>query len=243
MGKERAGRWPKAILFDLDDTLVGDDSLSDVCWSRACGRYWRESAAGSPMELREAIRERADWFYSDPDRFRQGRLDLGRTRREIVERALAALGSPSSSLAAAIADAYGADKERSLDLVPGALETLRRFKELGVGMGLVTNGSGDLQRAKVRRFSLDALFDSVVIEGEFGVGKPDARVYLTALGEIGTRPEEAWMVGDHLEFDVAAPQRLGMRGIWVDAKGRGVPAGSGVKPDLVVTQVSDLLQG
>ena len=31
------------------------------------------------------------------------------------------------------------------------------------------------------------------------------------------------MVGDNLEWDVAAPQRLGMSGVWIDARGRGLP--------------------
>src|SRR2546426_7554913 len=33
----------------------------------------------------------------------------------------------------------------------------------------------------------------------------------------------AWMVGDHLEWDVGAPQRLGLSGVWVDRGGRGLP--------------------
>jgi len=31
------------------------------------------------------------------------------------------------------------------------------------------------------------------------------------------------MIGDHIEWDVAAPQRLGLRGIWVDRERAGLP--------------------
>ena len=81
----------------------------------------------------------------------------------------------------------------------------------------------------------------MVIESEFGVGKPEERVYLYALDELDSRPSEAWMVGDNLEWDVAAPQRLGMVGIWVDSAGRGLPESSGVRPDRIIGGLPDLL--
>ncbi len=48
------------------------------------------------------------------------------------------------------------------------------------------------------------------------------------------------MVGDHLEFDVAGPQRLGLRGAWLDRPGAGVPAGVAVRPDRIVRGLDEL---
>ena len=48
------------------------------------------------------------------------------------------------------------------------------------------------------------------------------------------------MVGDNLEWDVAAPQKLGMSGVWIDARGRGLPNDSAVKPDYIVRALADL---
>ena len=48
------------------------------------------------------------------------------------------------------------------------------------------------------------------------------------------------MVGDNLEWDVAAPQKLGMSGVWIDARGRGLPEQSAVKPDYIVRSLADL---
>ena len=47
------------------------------------------------------------------------------------------------------------------------------------------------------------------------------------------------MVGDHLEFDVAGPQRLGLRGIWLDRPGAGL-ADSPVRPHRVIRSLSEL---
>ncbi len=49
------------------------------------------------------------------------------------------------------------------------------------------------------------------------------------------------MVGDNLEWDVAAPQRLGIRGVWIDRNGAGLPAGSTVVPHSVIPAIPRLL--
>ena len=49
------------------------------------------------------------------------------------------------------------------------------------------------------------------------------------------------MVGDHLEFDVAGPQRLGLRGAWLDRPGMGVPAGAGVRPDRIMRDLDQMI--
>ena len=71
------------------------------------------------------------------------------------------------------------------------------------------------------------------------LSKPDAVAYETALAALGVTPgPEVAMVGDHLEFDVAGPQRLGMRGIWLDRAKQGVPRESPVCPDRIVGELS-----
>src|SRR5207249_3416864 len=80
------------------------------------------------------------------------------------------------------------------------------------------------QRDKIGRHDLARYFDAILIEGEFGCGKPEARVYREALRRLGVGSEGAWMVGDHLEWDVLAPQRLGLTGVWIDRDGAGLPA-------------------
>ena len=44
----------------------------------------------------------------------------------------------------------------------------------------------------------------------------------------------------NLEWDVAAPQALGMTGVWIDARGRGVPEHSSVRPDHIIRSLAAL---
>jgi putative hydrolase of the HAD superfamily len=234
-------RFPKAILFDLDDTILALSRSAGPCWRQISRRYAPQIPGITADELYQAIEESRTRYWEDPERHRWGRLNLETARREIVAEALRRKGIDDPPLAALIADAFTRERQEAIEAFPGAIDTLRRLRARGVRLGLITNGDGEGQRKKIERFGLADLFDVIVIEGEFGIGKPDERVYRYALDRLGVTPEEAWSVGDNLEWDVQGPQRLGIFAIWVDSMGEGVPAGSPVRPDRTIRSVSELI--
>lgn len=231
---------PKALLLDLDDTILDDSGNVDRSWRDACLTCRAELAPVPPEQVLEAIERIRDWYWADPERHRIGRHDLDAARREIVELAVADLGVASRTVAAQIANDYSIRREAGLSLYPGAVETIRWFRSVGCRLALLTNGSATAQRQKIDRFGLAELFDVILIEGELGFGKPDPRVYQQALVALSVTATEAWMVGDNLEWDVAAPQALGVHGIWVDVRGAGVPPTTATRPDRIVRTLSEL---
>ncbi len=127
---------------------------------------------------------------------------------------------------------------------------LEGLRAEGIKLALITNGCAAVQRHKVERFELERHFDHIQIEGEFGKGKPEPEVYVHALSRIGMAANDAWMIGDNLEWDVLAPQRLGVHGIWYDPKQLGLAGHmhSGVpnplpdaKPDRIIHELTELL--
>ena len=235
-------RLPKAILFDLDDTIVSASAFTPNAMEQACVRFAPRIPGVSAEGLYAAFQDSAMEYWSEPERQRQGRLNPAEATLAIAESALDSVGvRDESGLAGELAQSYLATRERSLRLYPGAIETLEKLRGKGVRLALITNGSAEGQRGKVVRFGLERHFGCIVIEGEFGVGKPDERVYRHALAALDTEPGDAWMVGDNLEWEVATPQRLGLRGIWVDWAGAGLPEGTSVKPDRIVRGISELV--
>jgi len=232
---------PKAILLDLDDTILALSESADPCWHTICERFAPQIEGLTPTGLFVAIKEIRLWFWGSPERHRRGRLDLRRARREIVASALAGLDIDAPALADEIADTYAAEREEAIQPLPGAIDALHRLRDRGIRLALVTNGNAEDQWRKIDRFKLASLFDCIVIEGEFGFGKPDERIYIHVLKQLNVKPEETWMVGDNLEWDVRAPQRLGIFGIWLDHTGRGLPETSGVRPDRVIRSLSELV--
>jgi putative hydrolase of the HAD superfamily len=231
---------PRAVLLDLDDTILDDSGNVSHCWMQACVAHAGELGAIDPAALHAAIERTRAWFWSDPERHRQGRLDLDAARREVVRASLAEIGLEVQGLAERIAEHYRAQRHMGLEPLEDAIETVRWLRESGCRLALLTNGAAAAQRSKVVRFQLASLFDLILIEGELGYGKPDPRVYKIALDELEAPPRDTWMVGDNLEWDVAAPQRLGIYGIWVDRSGTGIPAGNGARPDRIVRSLSEL---
>ena len=128
-----------------------------------------------------------------------------------------------------------------MQLFPGVVDALGHLRDGGVAMALVTNGDRGQQRRKIEQFDLARFFDVILIEGEFGAGKPDDRVYHHVLDRLCIKATEAWMVGDNLEWDVAGPQRLGMRGVWLDPLGQGLPDPPPVRPDFIIRHFAEIL--
>ncbi|MCH7488862.1 MAG: HAD family hydrolase, partial [Chloroflexi bacterium] len=214
--------FPRAILIDLDDTLLDDTSYVNVCWADACAVAEARLPGVDIKRLRVTIDKLSSWFWSDPKRHRTGRLDLRRITRAILEQVFAKLGINDRDLAHEVAEKYRDLRQARSTLFPGAMDALDRLRAEGVRLGMMTNGAAAVQRAKIERFGLAPYFDHIVIEGEFGAGKPDRRVYDTLLSALDVTPGDAWAIGDHLEFDVFAPMQLGLHGIWVDVRNAGL---------------------
>ena len=230
----------RALLVDLDDTLLDYSGGVDDSWDGACAAVGTP-AGMDPAALAAALRLARRWFWDDPERHRRERVDMLGAWRKIAARGLEELGAPNPALAAAIAEDFAARRWAVMDLFPGAAEALARLRDGGLRMGLVTNGDKSQQRRKIERFDLGRFFDVILIEGEFGAGKPEEAVYRHVLERLRVPASEASMVGDHLEWDVAAPQRLGLRGLWVDREGEGLPPTSPVRPDRIVREFREIV--
>jgi putative hydrolase of the HAD superfamily len=231
---------PAGFLLDLDDTILDDSSNIDRCWRDACAANAGELGGLDLSLVLRTIRNTSRWYWDDPDRHRDGRLELDAARREVVRLALLELGVKNTMLAARIGDAYGHHRDAGMEPLPDAIDTVRWLKASGCALALLTNGAGPAQRKKIARFGLAEFFDTILVEGEIGFGKPDQRVYQLALSRLDLTAQDAWMAGDNLEWDVAAPQRLGLFSIWIDRQGRGLPPLSRVRPDRVVRALSEL---
>lgn len=194
----------------------------------------------------DALRAHSRAFWADPARHKAWRLRMGQARRTIVAGAFADMARTGQQPPAAdpdtIADRFSAYCDEQISIQHDAHRVLDELRRRGIRLALVTNGATQPQRAKIERFALVHRFDHIQIEQDVGFGKPDERAYEHALAALGVAAEQAWMVGDNLEWEVAAPQRLGMFAVWFDHRARGLPPDSEIKPDLIITGLSDLLQ-
>jgi putative hydrolase of the HAD superfamily len=239
-------KLPRAILFDLDDTIISAFGNVLATWQRAAEEFAGALAPLEPGDLAASIERQSRLLWSDAAWNKEWRVRIADARRLIVASAFAEFVAAGRlflgpELGQMIADRFTAVREEGLSIFPGAHETLDRLKRLGVRLALVTNGAAEPQRAKVVRFALEERFDHIQIEGEHGFGKPEERTYRHALEALGAEPRQTWMVGDNLEWEIAAPQRLGIYGIWYDGYALGLPSDCDIHPDRIIQSLPELL--
>jgi putative hydrolase of the HAD superfamily len=233
---------PQAILFDMDDTLLFVNVTADSAWKEACNLAVKEPKPHSTEEFLNQLNTVRNWYWSDAERHRVGRLDLHGARTAIIRMALEKLGCNDEQTANNIAANYANILDGALEFFPNAENTLKELVKKRVKLALLTNGAGEAQRAKIQRFKLGRYFSICLIEGELGYGKPDQRFFKMALDKLGVMPNQAWMVGDDLERDITGAQAAEIFSVWYDFREAGLPASSTVKPDRIINNLAELLK-
>lgn len=197
----------RAVLFDLDNTLVERDAAF-----RAFTQAWlgevapQHTASQRATLLDEACRRDAH----------------GYTPREPL---CAWLGEQCGRSGAELWAAMQARIASFIPPAPAAARLLTDLQARGLAVAIVTNGSGPNQRRKLHAAGLEGLVpDSrLLISAELGLAKPDRRLFEIALERCGhVAPPHALFVGDHPEHDIAPAHALGMRTAWL-AHGRAWP--------------------
>ncbi len=241
MAMRYAQDMPRAVFFDLDDTLLDTSGGVDEAWSLTCQAFASELSA--PWEpLRLAIRREAQAFWADEAAVGHWRLDLLGARVLVVRTALTAEGL-DDSYSERIAERYREEVTPRMKLFPDTLETLEELKRQGFKLGLITNGPAEMQREKLARFPIEPYFGSVVIEGVFGAGKPDRAVFEHSLRVAGVAPAEAWHVGDNLYADIGGAQAVGIHAVWIHRDRLELKDEPLAVPDRVIGHLAELREG
>lgn len=231
-----------AVLFDLDDTLFDHwactrDALADV--RRRFAVLYSLSADAIETEHKRLLEELHLQVLA-------GRMTVDEARAERFRRLFARAGGTAGEGAAAeAAAAYRAAYIAAWRPVEGALALLRTLHRRAA-IGVVTNNVAAEQRQKIAACGFGPYLDAIVISEDVGIAKPDPRMFGAALDHLRRGPEEAVMVGDAWDTDIAGALAAGVRPIWFNRFGaasadRGVTEISSLTPTprLLSTLLSD----
>jgi len=229
------------ILFDLDDTLMAFDIVSNEAWDKAADEFIKSNNINIEKNiLLENIHKTKKWYWGDPERHRIGRKNLNSTRREILKMALEKFNFETKALED-FADNYSNIHESLWYLFDDVAETLEKIKKMNIKIGAVTNGTSENQRSKMRRFDIEKYFDYVFVEGEVGYGKPDIKMYEYMLQTTKVENKNIIMVGDNLVWDIDPPNKLGIYTIWINKKGLKLEDYN-IKPMKTINNISEIIE-
>lgn len=207
---------PRALSFDLDDTLWACDEVIE----RAERAVYGWLAAHHPHITAEFDREqmrRLRWEMA-AERAELA-VDLTTLRRASLRWHAERAGYPASAaekLAEQGVEVFLAERNRLspyADVRP-ALERLARHYPLVA----LTNGNADVYRTE-----LSDLFTVSLSAGEVGAAKPDPAMFDAACRQLGVRAGDLVHVGDDPVCDVHAARRFGARAIWLNREAQPWP--------------------
>lgn len=181
---------PKAIMIDVDDTMVEWSETLSLAWRRACDRL-ADIVPGLDALLLEAM------VVCN----RKSAPEL--SQEDALSTALTNLGIATPPEMISVLDRFHQDRIDTVRPIRGAARAIRKIRTKVERLGVVTNGNDDVQRAKLRQLGVEDVFDVVVTSGETGHEKGEEEIYNIALQQLDVAARDAWMVGDSLDQDVA----------------------------------------
>jgi putative hydrolase of the HAD superfamily len=201
---------PQLVLLDVDFTLIRPRRVFD---------------ASGYTELGARFGARLD-----PDRYEQARLDAlhiwrvetlehrsAQHRRFAVEivRGMGATLAVAEQIGIAAEEAWG--DAGNFELFPDVEPLLEVLRASGCTVGLVSNTDRELEPFAAQ---LGISVDFALASHAHGRRKPCTTIFAAALALGGAAPEQAVMVGDSVDDDIAGAASLGLRAVLVDRHGR-----------------------
>lgn len=230
----------KALLFDLDDTLLWDKKSVKEAFKATC-ELAKQKYDISPVKLEEKVREHARELYASYDTYAFTKMiginpfeglwgdfrDEGENfkklkeivpeyRKEAWTSGLHDLGVDDPDFGYQLAETFPAKRKENAFVYEDSFAVLDQLKG-DYQLLLLTNGSPELQQTKLDITpQLMTYFEQIVVSGAFGKGKPDPAIFEHALKLLAMQKDEVLMVGDNLSTDILGAERAGIDSVWVN---------------------------
>ena len=219
----------KAVVFDLDDTLYMENEFVE---------YGLKNAANV-----------AETVYGIVNANEKIRSLYQESKVNVFDRLVNAEKIKDKEIAVAgLVKAYRNCEPKNLHCNPGVLDLLKTLKKKGVRTGIITDGFADVQKSKIKALGIQEYIDKIVITDELGgvqCRKPNPIGFEKMLKMLDVKPQEMVYIGDNPNKDFAIKKYLPIITARVDVP-NGIYRNSeylyGIKPDIIVKQIGDILQ-
>ena len=213
----------KAVIFDLDGTIVAFNLDYKEMRAEVRGYLIKMGVPTSVLSTNENIFEmlkKAKLFLAN----------TGRTEESAKKIRVDALS---------IAEKYELEAAAKTSLLPGAVETLKVLKKMGLKMALCTINSQKSTEQILTRFKIAEYFDAIIPREKVNQVKPNSEHCSFALKALGVAAIETVVVGDSVNDLLAARE--------VKAVAVGLTTGVSTQEQLkrqganfIITSITDL---
>lgn len=191
----------KAMLFDLDDTLLNRDMAVDKMFLIILEKCYEDVKHSVKNEMLLKFKEYDNRGYGDNDKI------------TILESFFDEFPPKYRLPRSIIQDFWNNNFPLCFSIDRNTIDIINTIK-MHVKVAIITNGSTQRQKAKIINTNLKSCFDIIIISEEVGFSKPDKRIFELALKKLKVQPEETLFVGDDIQKDIGGCQNANIKGIW-----------------------------
>lgn len=199
-----------AVYFNLDDTLTE--------MTRDFEEIYHDAVEQAGLdELEDRYEDYTDRFF---DHFNDG---YAFPRRQAIEQLSRDEDCFDPDKVEDFAEAWDDLESDATELKDGAEQLLDSLDDYR--LGILSNGTGELQQKKLEKTGIADYFDSVLISGKEGYRKPEKAFYQLAMdgSKGGIDADTHVMVSDKLKRDVIPAKKAGFEGVWIYSGDKEVP--------------------
>ena len=236
----------KAILFDLDDTLIDWSEMTedwDTMQLRHLDGVFDYLCQHHPLTDRNAYVH--EFYQRTMNAWTSARMTLvAPSLPEVLLEAAHAVGVPQGRITSrACMEAYRWGVLPGARLFPEVREMLGQFYKRGLKLGIITNAYQPMwaRDVELEHFALSEFFpDCRFSAADHGYLKPHPSIFEAAMKRLGTKPEETVFVGDNLEADIAGAKQAGIHAVLRLLRRRPVALDGSIQPDSTIQSLDEL---
>lgn len=224
----------KLVIFDLDNTIWDFESNSRAALLELFDEMDREHRFTNNFDAfhREYVQINYR-YWSD---YEKGKIDKHTLRYGRFHEAFAAFGFSEPDAINRMADRYIEISPLKTLVFDGAHETLA-YLQNKYQLAVITNGFNEVVSLKMANCRLEPYFGHVQTSEDAGFQKPHPAIFQLVLQKFGVDPQQALMIGDNLDTDIAGAKATGIHALLFDPWERHLSY-----PDPKITNLNQLKQ-
>ena len=189
----------KAVIFDLDNTLLDRDASVEKFIENQYDRLFLNHTSLDKQQYITRFIQLDNKGYTWKDKVYQ----------QLVEEFLIEEFTWEQLL-----EDYISNFKNHCIRYPSLHELLTTLKNKNYQLGIISNGFGQFQLDNIIALKIQPFFDCILISEWEGIKKPDERIFHQAASLLNVLPNECLFVGDHIINDVEGAKNAGMKALW-----------------------------